>query len=208
MMFSRFKLGGYGLVLASTLAFGGTAVAAPSLQFIDGRTNVQLSGDLLGALTAYGVTPGNVLPGRLYPSESGARVVFPIPTGELDADGPKLEIFHSGGLTLTAGDTRVALTSFIIENLDGNLQLTGIVKANDTIVGRIPLFDLELTQAPGLEPTSGGIVSLLTIGAVQMTLTADAADALNAAFGLDNVFTQGFPIGRARVTARLRDRDG
>ena len=138
----------------------------------------------------------------------GASVVFPIPTGELDGAGPVLEIFHSGGLTLTAGETRVALTSFIIENLGGVLQLTGVVKANDTIVGRVPLFDIELTRAPEVtgDPASG--VGILRIRGANLTLTEVAADALNGAFGLDGVFTAGFPIGTARIYARIRDRDG
>jgi hypothetical protein len=207
-MFSSNKTGRLGLVLAGALAFAGTATAAPSLQFVSGSTSVRLSNQLLGALTSLNVTPASVLPGTLVATTNGARIAFPIPTGELDAEGPKLEILHSGGLTLTAGETRVALTSFIIENLDGTLRLTGVVKANDSIVGRLPLFNLELTQAPGLNPAPGGFVTLIEIGAVQVTLTAEAAEALNAAFGLSGVFTEGFPIGIARVTGRLRDRDG
>jgi hypothetical protein len=35
-------------------------------------------------------------------------------------------------------------------------RLTGVVKANDTIVGRIPLFSIALTKAPTVQPESGG----------------------------------------------------
>jgi hypothetical protein len=138
-------------------------------------------------------------------------VAFPIPTGELDANGPKLEILHSGGLTLTASSTRVALTSFIIENLGGKLQLTGVVKANDSIVGRIPLFDIALTQAPSVsDPTKRGLLGIrfaqLSIKGAQVTLAKPAADALNAVFGV-SAFTEGFPIGVAEVSARVSDLD-
>jgi hypothetical protein len=207
-MLSRNTLGRCALALAGALALTGTASAAPSLQFVAGDTYVRLSDDLLGALTSLNVTPATILPGRLEAVGEGARVVFPIPTGELDAEGPKVEILHSGGLTLSAGDVRVALSSFIIENLGGSLQLTGILKVNDTIVARAPLFNLELTQAPVLTPTSGGLVTLVSIRSVQVTLTAEAADALNTAFGLSGVFTEGFPIGTARVAGRVRDYDG
>jgi hypothetical protein len=80
------------------------------------------------------------------------------------------------------------------------------VKVNDTILGRVPLFNLALTQAPSLTPK--GAITRIEIDHVGVTLSAEAAEALNAAFGLSGVFTEGFPIGTARVLARLRDRDG
>jgi hypothetical protein len=205
-MFSRIRLGG--LLVAGALAFSQAAVAAPSIQLTGGATSVRLSQELLGALASLGVAPDNVLPGGLHPTGQGATVVFPIPTGELDAEGPVLEIVHSGGLTLTAGDTRVALTSFIIENIGNDLRLSGVVKANDTIVGRIPLFRIALTQAPEVTPGSGGDAGRFKVEGAELTLTSRAAATLNAAFGLDRVFTAGFPIGKARIVARIRDLDG
>jgi hypothetical protein len=204
-----------GVLVAATataaLGFAVPGAAAPSVQLTLGATQVALSSEFVGALGALGVTPDNVLPGALYVTSRGARVAFPIPSGELDGDGPKLEILHSGGLTLTAGSTRVALTSFIIENLGGKLQLTGVVKANDSIVGRIPLFDIALTQAPALSaPGKRGILGVrsaqLSIKGAQVTLTAPAATALNGVFGV-SAFTEGFPIGVAEVSARVSDLD-
>ena len=196
------------LAVAASAALSATApaTAAPSLQLTKGATEVVLYASFVDALGSLGVTPGNVLPGSLIPTTNSAKVAFPIPTGELDASGPKVEILHSGGLTLTAGDTRVALTSFIIENLGGNLRLTGVVKANDTIVGRIPLFRVVLTQAPEVIPSSGGAAHLSIKGA-RLTLTDAAAKALNGVFGV-TAFKQGFPIGVAKVNATVRDLDG
>jgi len=205
-MLSRTHIGA--LVCAGALAYGQAAIAAPSVQLTGGATSVRLSQELLGALGSLGVTPDNVLPGGLHPTARGATVVFPIPTGELDAEGPVLEIIHSGGLTLTAGDTRVALTSFIIENIGNDLRLSGVVKANDTIVGRIPLFRIALTQAPEVTPGTGTDAGRLKVEGAELTLTNRAAETLNAAFGLDGVFTAGFPIGTARIVARIRDFDG
>jgi hypothetical protein len=202
-----------GLVLAATATFAvaAPAAAAPSVQLTLGVTQVALSSEFVGALGSLGVTPDNVLPGALYTTSRGARVAFPIPTGELDGNGPKLEILHSGGLTLTAGATRVALTSFIIENLDGKLQLTGVVKANDSIVGRIPLFDVALTKAPSIsDPAKRGFFGIrsanLSITGAKVTLAAPAAAALNDVFGVD-AFVEGFPIGVAEVSARVSDLD-
>jgi hypothetical protein len=204
-----------GLALAVTataaLSVSAPAAAAPSVQLTLGVTQVALSSEFLGALGSLGVTPDNVLPGALYVTSRGARVAFPIPTGELDGDGPKLEIVHSGGLTLTAGNTRVALTSFIIENLGGKLQLTGVVKANDSIVGRIPLFDITLTQAPSVSNPDrrslfGFVPAQLSIRGAEIKLAAPAATALNSVFGV-SAFTAGFPIGVAEVSARVSDLD-
>jgi hypothetical protein len=197
-----------GLVFAGTLALGQAAVAEPSVQLVAGQTTVRLSTELVEALGSLGVTPDSVAPGGLHPTDDGALAVFPIPTGELDSDGPVVEFIHSGGLTLTAGDTRVALTSFIIENMGNTLRLSGVVKANDTIVGRIALFRVELTQAPEVtgDPASG--VGILRIQGANLTLTNLATTTLNTAFGLDDVFTAGFPIGTARIYARIRDLDG
>lgn len=196
------------LAVTAAAAFGlaAPAAAAPSVQLTRGATEVSLYASFVDALGSLGVTPGNVLPGSLTPTSTSAKVAFPIPTGELDAAGPKLEILHSGGLTLSAGNTRVALTSFIIENLGGHLRLTGVVKANDSIVGRIPLFRVVLTQAPEVNPTSGGAAHLSIRGA-KLTLTEDAANALNGAFGV-TAFKRGFPIGVARISATVRDLDG
>ena len=209
-MSAKNKTRGLAVMLVGALAFAPAAMAAPSVQLVSGHTTVALSPDLLNALGSLGVAPDNVLPGGLHPTSNGANIVFPIPTGELDAEGPKLEILHSGGLTLTAGETRVALTSFIIENIGarGQLRLTGVVKANNTIVGRIPLFSIVLTQAPTVQPESGSSAGKLTVRQARLKLTKTAADTLNAAFGLDGVFTSGFPIGTARIVARIRDLDG
>lgn len=201
---SRFAV--LAVAASAALSAAAPATAAPSLQLTKGATEVVLYASFVDALGSLGVTPGNVLPGSLIPTTTSAKVAFPIPTGELDASGPKVEILHSGGLTLTAGHTRVALTSFIIENLGGNLRLTGVVKANDTIVGRIPLFRVVLTQAPEVVPTSGGAAHLSIKGA-RLSLTDAAAQALNGVFGV-TAFKQGFPIGVAKVNATVRDLDG
>jgi hypothetical protein len=207
-MFTPIRLAAAGIAVAGTMMFAPVALAAPTVQLVTGQTTVRISTDLLDALGSLGVTPDNVLPGGLHPTEQGASLVFPIPTGELDGEGPVLEVLHSGGFTLTAGETRVALTSFIIENLDGPVRLTGVVKANDTIVGRIALFDVELTRAPEITGNPASGVGVLRLPGANLTLTEEAATALNEAFGLEGTFTAGFPIGTARIYARIRDRDG
>lgn len=207
-MHTSTRIAAAGFALAGTLMLSQAAIAEPSIQLVSGTTRVQLSTELVEALGALGVAPDNVLPGSLHVTRQGAVAEFPIPTGELDAAGPVLEIIHSGGLTLTAGTTRVALTSFIIENMGNALRLSGVVKANDTIVDRIALFNVELTQAPSVTADAATGAAILRVNGAKLTLTSIAATTLNGAFGLDGVFKPGFPIGTARIQARMRDRDG
>ncbi len=210
---STLRISRFALVLAGAVVLASTAAAAPSLQFVSGFTSLRLSRQMLNALTAANITTEAVLPGAVVSTEAGTRVVLPVTTGDLDSQGPVLEILHSGGLTLTAAGAHVALTSFVIENLDDDegddsVELTGVVKVNDSIMDRLDLFNVELTQAPVMTPGAGGLVTLVTINGANLTLSEEGADALNSAFGLSGVFTQGFPVGTARVVGRIRDRDG
>jgi hypothetical protein len=57
-------------------------------------------------------------------------------------------------------------------------------------------------------PGTGHGAGRLKVEGAELTLTSRAAETLNAAFGLDGVFKGGFPIGTARIVARIRDLDG
>lgn len=170
------------------------ATAAPTAQVRDGYTLVELSPEFVGALGSLRIAPSKVLPGTLH-----QRIAFfPITGGRLDAANAKGEVPHAGGLTLTSGSTQVAITDFIIDTTSAP-KLTGIVTANGSIVGRIPLFNLALPQLvlPLQLPPSP---ETLLIEGNRVTLTSEAATALNGAFGT-TAFTPGFYIGIASVYA-------
>ena len=99
---------------------------------------------------------------------SGTGVAFPVVGRTGDA-----VIQHVGGLSLTAGETTVTLSNFWIDTTSG--VVSGIV--DDTV--RVPLFTLG-------DPAAAG---------VSLELTDAAADYLNDAFGLDDVFTEGLVLG-------------
>jgi hypothetical protein len=155
-----------------------------------GTTTVALSSDLAEALTALGVGANATSPGTLRVGVAQ----FPITTGVFDSDNLRFEFMHSGGLSLTAGDVNVELLHFTIDGLTDAPVLTGIVAANGTVVGRIPLFKLNPTEAPSTTQI------FLQIPGVQLTLTKEAADALNGAFNIA-AFVEDFPIGTATVLA-------
>jgi hypothetical protein len=194
MKFSNSAKNLLGTTLAiGTIGWGLPAIAAPSADFIGGKTSVSLSSDFVNALTTLKVTPGTVGSGRLKKGVAS----FPITSGAGDLGTIKLEINHRGGLSLTAGKTIVELTDYSITNLDGKPILTGLVKANDSLVGRIPLFNLALPNSPKTQASHGA--TAIEVSGVKVTLAKPAADALNGVFQV-KAFQEGLNIGTAKVS--------
>ncbi|MFN0088624.1 MAG: hypothetical protein ACKVX9_24765 [Blastocatellia bacterium] len=188
-----------GLRAAAALALmaampGGAVTAAPTANLNDGRTSVALSSDFIAALGTLRLTVGTTGDGVL---RSGAAT-FPVTGGALDLANAKGEINHTGGLFLASGTTRVELSSFNIDTLGSAPVLTGLVTANGNLLGRVPLFTLQL---PALTlPLQTQAFNTLFIPNVGVRLTAEAAAALNGAFSV-RTFTAGFNIGTASVFA-------
>ena len=148
----------------------------------------------MGALTSLGVSVRATYPARLR----GTHAAFPIPGGELDLGSLKGEVDHAGGLTLQAGATQVNLSSYTIDTTGATPVLTGLVKLNDSVLGRLPLFDITLVSAPvvrGLHARAGSV----QLDNVKLTLNAEAAEALNAVFNV-TAFQAGLPVGTARLS--------
>ena len=162
------------------------------LSFFSVTTTVVLSSDFTGALSTLGISASAAFPGRI---QMRNRAVFPITTGTLDAATLRGEISHAGGLVLTKNATRVRLESFVIDTTGaGGIVLTGLVSANGTVVGRIPLFNLALPSAgDGLVD-----VTVVRLNDIAVTLRPEAAAALNGAFST-TAFVAGFDIGTASV---------
>ena len=187
------------------------AMAAPTLELRAGQTTVELSGEFLTALSTLKVSAA-AGSGAILRSRNGkTSAVFPITNGNVDTGLLRLEVIHSGGLILRAGDTAVTLSQLNIENaVDGTLRCKGIVAVNDVIVGEVPLFDLTLTESPSARPSNfvrsdislGGALRLAN---VRVALSGEAAAALNGAFKV-TAFGRGLNIGTAIVDAFFDER--
>ena len=116
-------------------------------------------------------------------------IAFPITGGEVDSETLAGTIDHSGGLVFSAGGTEVELTDFVVDTAAGTLTAT---TADGT---ELPTLDLDLAA---LQRTTEGDV--IVASGIQATLSDDAAQALNDAFGV-NVFEGGLPIGEVTVRA-------
>jgi hypothetical protein len=185
------------IVTTAVLSSSLPAIAAPSADFVGGKTSVTLSSDFVNALTTLKVTPGTVGSARLKQGVAS----FPIVSGAGDLGTVKLEVNHRGGLSLKAGSTIVELTDYSITNFDGKPVLTGLVKANDSLVGRIPLFNLSLTEGP--KATTAHNSTQIQLNGVGVKLAKPAADALNGVFKV-TAFKEGLNIGTAKVNGLAR----
>jgi hypothetical protein len=184
-------------VTALTLGLGtaSTVFAAPTASLQAGFTAVKLDVGFTAALSSLQVDLGTLPRSGVYQGQA----YFPIVGGAIDFSNAKGEIPHAGGLTLTAGTTRVELSDFVIDTFDTKPVLTGLVVVNDSIVDRIPLFDLELPAGftLPLQPTNRRFITLADVG---VKLNAAAAGALNSVFKV-TAFAGGFTIGVAKVQA-------
>lgn len=172
------------------------AHAAPTVRLAGTVTVVTFSSTFAGAAQALGLDLDPLGASAL----GGGRAFFPISSGAIDAANARGEIAHVGGLRIERGPTRVELSDFIIDTT-GTPRLTGLVVANGDVVGRVPLFNLALPSlALPLQPAQGRVVRIPGVG---VTLTTEAATALNQVFGV-SAFTTGLDIGTAEVRAIVR----
>lgn len=147
-----------------------------------GATTLKLDAGAVAALTSLGVTPAPIEPAKALAAD---ELAFPI-TNSFKSALRSGVIEHSGGISLTAGDTVVELTDFDIDV--GEAVLTAQVGD-----ARVPILDLDFATAR-ISWSRGG----LAVGPVGATLTGVAAGALNDAFGV-TAFTEGLKLGDATV---------
>ena len=170
---------------------------APAAEFVElgGRsTSVDIDAGTLGVLTQNGVSVAPVAPATVTSSGGTTTASFPIAQGyvsvypETQAPFIRGTFTHVGGLTFSAGGTSITATDFVVN--PGTSSLTATVGGNP-----VKLLDLDGTN---VKITPDG--STTRIEGTIAKLSADAARALNATFGV-TLFTQGIPLGVVRIAA-------
>ena len=172
----------------------------PELSGVD--TSVALDAGFVDALTQLKVAPGVVGDAEL----KGTDVSFPITGGDVTYYDPAESvrpyvqgvINHEGsGLSLTAGDTEVELTDFVIDpgtsTLTGTVSVNGKEAATDAL-----LFDLDGST---LEPLISNNDGSATLTGTTVLLSDDAAALLNDTFKID-ALKGGLEIGISTITVK------
>lgn len=163
-------------------------------------TSVKLDAGFVSALQSLMVTPAPIAPATL--DASTGVVSFPITGGNVTyyKPGGPVEpyvqgtIHHSGGLSLTAGSTKVELTNFTID--PGKSILYGDVTANGkTAATQTPLFFLDGRTLQPLQ-TSGND-AILT--GTTVSIYPSAATLLDQTF-MTQAIKPYFKVGVATIT--------
>jgi len=172
----------------------------PALAGVD--TQVTLDQSFLDAATSLGVTLG--LSGSA--ALNGATLSFPITGGNVDYYDPaekyrpfvQGEIDHMGsGITLTAGETVVELSDFLID--PGTSRLTGTVKVNGEVAGTdVFIFNLDGST---LKPLAMDADGNAVLEGTRVLISADAAPLLNETFGITAIQPD-MLVGIAKITAK------
>ena len=169
-------------------------------------TSVALEQSFLDALTSLMVTPGTVGSAALDPATG--TLTFPITGGDVTYYDPSSEvrpyvqgmIEHDGsGLSLTAGETVVELTDFVVD--PGESVLTGTVTAGGEVAAQdANLFFLDgRTLEPLAVDEAAGTASLT---GTQVKLHPDAAALLGETFATDGI-PDFLLVGTATITVAL-----
>jgi len=155
-------------------------------------TSVTLDSGLATALSGAGISAAPVAPGG---ADGAGRLVFPVSGGGLAARTFAGQVPHGGGITLSRGATRVALTDFTIDTTTtATPQLTALVGGQ-----RVPVLSISLAAAR--TSTRGGVAEVRN---ARLSLTPAAAGLLNQTFGLGTTLSGATVFGAAQVRAPIR----
>lgn len=190
---------GGGSSASSEPSSGGMPTPAVAVAKLGGiSTGVELNKSFIAALTSLKVSPAPIAPATLatntYPTP---ELLFPITGGNVSVFPKTVDpyvqgmITHSGGFSLTAGGKTVKLTDFLVD--PGKSLLYGRVN------GASPAADLFILDGSGLNITHPSS-NEYDLDGTKVELTADAASALNKAFGI-TALKQGIVVGIAHIKA-------
>jgi len=166
---------------ALAAALGASAAQATALPITGGVTAVTLTSAPTLASVGLGVAPqgtATVSPG----SDGTPLAYFPVTGGAIDTGSFAGTIEHDGsGLALSDASITLNLTDFVIDTVA--LTLTGNAAFGTTAIPGVPLFNIGFSSNP--------------VSPFSLTLTAAAAGALTAVFGLPDL--TGLEIGTANT---------
>lgn len=184
------------LAMASTPVHAGTIVASSTVRVQTGSTALRYDALFESTLAGAGLTSGVAKPASVVPGKNVVRL--PVTWGAFTLSDLRSEVFHSGGIILRSSTAKVTLSDFILETpaLAGsfNARISALVTVNGALQGRVQVFDLDLSGSGLVPPLTLPSSRTLRINRVAVSLSADAAAALNLAFSV-SVFSAGQAVG-------------
>jgi hypothetical protein len=191
-----------GATSSSAPAPSASPTPAAEIASLTGKsTAVKLDPMFAAGLESLKLTPGTIGGATL----ADGSVSFPITGGNVTYFDPASgvepyvqgEIMHAGsGLSLTGGDKKVELTDFVVDPEES--VLTGKVTVNGEVAfPSAPLFFLDGSTLNPLKVDAASSTAVLQ--GTTVSLTKEAADALNMVFGV-TALTEFFPVGVATIT--------
>jgi len=172
---------------SASTATSTTASASASVPVVGKSTSVVVNPATAQALRQAGITITPVAPATAH-----TVLLFPVSGGQVVVATLAGTIEHSGGLILSHGGKSVQLANFTVDT--STKQLTALVAGQ-----RVPIFELNLASLKRATGPNGTVIA----SDIRMTLTAQAATALNSALGL-STFVPGLPFGVATVTVAVK----
>jgi len=172
---------------SASTATSTTASASASVPVVGKSTSVVVNPATAQALRQAGITITPVAPATAH-----TVLLFPVSGGQVVVATLAGTIEHSGGLILSHGAKSVQLANFTVDT--STKQLTALVAGQ-----RVPIFELNLASLKRATGPNGTVIA----SNIKMTLTAQAATALNSALGLSS-FVPGLPFGVATVTVAVK----
>src|SRR4030095_3868609 len=190
----------YTLILTASLSI---PVFADTADIKFGTTVITFSDTVATGRDAAEVVFKKAQPARINPGKG--TLTFVASGGAIDLVNAKTEIINSGGVILTKGEATVTLLDPIVELSEVGAE-TPVAKISATVVvngvsqGRKDLFNISGTvlTAPVDVPHNRKI----TAKDLNVTLTSEAATALNAALGI-TVFTSDTAAGTVDISVKL-----
>ncbi len=193
-------------ITSLSLLLAGLLNAGPIIEVVPttGTTKLAFSREFLAGVSSNSFTITTTE--TTIDAQAGLHLSSAIVASVIDPVKVRYKLVHTGAILLYSDKKKVEISELVWEQYRTSIRLTGLVRVDDKLVGRIPVFNVTMTGTPAF----GDIVynPMSSSGPVvmdaQATLTKELADALNSAFAI-TTFQEKLPVGSLAVRGTYGD---
>lgn len=164
-----------------------------------GMAKLALTAEAVMAINDAGLFVQKISPGSINFRTS--VISAPIVSGAIDTATARIELASSGGFRFSKGGDTFSIIDLVTSITNGTGNVTALLTNKGSFQGRLKLADFTV-KIPTPVPTP---TDKLAIENVSLKLSAEAAAALNAAFGT-LVFQPGQEVASATLTAKIAEK--